>query len=69
MKTKKQIIQEIKKSELKQKLIHEHYFSDGHEGFANWCVTLIDQFENKKRGKKERTVLDKQVEYLESSWA
>ena len=53
MKTKKQIIQEIKKSELKQKLIHEHYCSDGPEGFANWCVILIDQFENKKEVRKK----------------
>ena len=29
------IIQEIKKSELKQKLFHESYCSDGDEGVAN----------------------------------
>ena len=51
---KKGIIQEIKKSELKQKLFHEHYCSDGHESIANWCVILIDQAEDKKElGKKE----------------
>ena len=38
-KLKKGIIQEIKKSKLKQKLFHENYCSDGHEGIANWCVT------------------------------
>ena len=32
-------------------------------------VTLIDQVEDKKGVKKERTVLDKQVEYLGSSCA
>ena len=42
------IIQEIKKSELKQKLFHKHYCSDGDKGIANWCVTLIDQIEDKK---------------------
>ena len=47
-KWKKGIIQEIKESELKQKLFHEYYYSDGHEGIANCCVTLIDQVENKK---------------------
>ena len=50
---KKGIIQEIKKSELKQKLLHEHYCSDGHEGIANWCVTLIDQVEDKTELKKK----------------
>ena len=45
---KKGIIHEIKKSDLKQKLFHEHHCSDGLEGIANWCVTLIDQVENKK---------------------
>ena len=43
------IIQEIKKSELKQKPFHEHYCSDGHDGIANWCVTFIDQIEDKKQ--------------------
>ena len=52
-KLKKGIIQEIKKSELKQKLFHEHYCSDGHEGIANWCVTLIDQVEDKKELRKK----------------
>ena len=42
-KLKKGIIQEIKKSELTQKLFHEHYCSNRHESVANWCVTLIDQ--------------------------
>ena len=39
MKTKKQIIQEIKKSELKQKLIHEHYCSDYH--FVSKLFSLL----------------------------
>ena len=48
----KGIIREIKKSELKQ-LFHEHYCSDGHEGIANWCVTLIDQVEDKEELRKK----------------
>ena len=36
----------IKKSELKQKLLHEHYCSEGHQGIENWSVTLIDQVED-----------------------
>ena len=32
----------IKESELKQKLYHEHYCSEGHQGIENWSVTLID---------------------------
>ena len=36
----------IKKSELKQKLFHEHYCSKGHQGIENWSVTLIDQVED-----------------------
>ena len=52
-KLKKGIVQEIKKSELKQKLFHEHYCSDGHDGFENWCVTLIDQVEDKKELRKK----------------
>ena len=52
-KLKKGIIQEIKTSELKQKLVHEHYCSDGHEGIANWCVTLIEQVEGKKELRKK----------------
>ena len=50
---KKGIIQEIEKSELKQKLFHEHYYSDGHEGIGNWYVTLIDQVEEKKELRKK----------------
>ena len=52
-KLKKGVIQEIKKSELKQKLFHEHYCSDGHEGIANWCVALINQVEDKKELRKK----------------
>ena len=52
-KLKKGIIQEIKKSELKQKQFHEHYYSDGHEAIANWCVALIDQVEDKKELRKK----------------
>ena len=36
----------IKKSELKQKLFHEHYCSEGHQGIENWSVTVIDQVED-----------------------
>ena len=36
----------IKKSELKQKLFHECYCSEGHQGIENWSVTLIDQVED-----------------------
>ena len=36
----------IKKSELKQKLSHKHYCSEGHQGIENWSVTLIDQVED-----------------------
>ena len=32
----------INKSELKQKLFHEHYCSEGHQGIENWSVALID---------------------------
>ena len=35
----------IKKSELKQKLFHEHYCSECHQGIENWSVTRIDQVE------------------------
>ena len=52
-KLKKEIIQEIKKSELKQKLFHEHYCSDGHDSIANCCVTSIDQVEDKKELRKK----------------
>ena len=30
-------------AEFKQKLFHEHYCSEGHQGIENWSVTLIDQ--------------------------
>ena len=53
MKLKKRIFQEIENSGLKQKQFHEHYCSDGHEGIANWCVTLIDQVEDKKELRKK----------------
>ena len=36
----------INKSELKQKLFHEHYCLEGHQGIENWNVTLIDQVED-----------------------
>ena len=36
----------IKKSELKKKLFHEHYCSEGQQGIDNWSVTLIDQVED-----------------------
>ena len=43
---KKDLAIVIRKSELKQKLFHEHYCSEGHQGIKNWLVTLIDQVEN-----------------------
>ena len=46
-KLKKGIIQKILKNELKQKLFHEYYCSDGNEGIANWCITLTDQVKDK----------------------
>ena len=36
----------VKKSELKQKLFHEHYCSEGHQGIEYWSVTLIDQVQD-----------------------
>ena len=36
----------INKSELKQKLFHEHNCSEGHQGIENWSVALIDQVED-----------------------
>ena len=36
----------IKKSELKQKLFHKHYCSEGHQGIENWSVALTDQVED-----------------------
>ena len=36
----------IKKSELKQKLFHKYYCSEGHQGIENWSATLIDQVED-----------------------
>ena len=43
---KKNLAIVIKKSELKQKLFHEHFCSEGHQGIENWIVTLIDQVED-----------------------
>ena len=36
----------IQKRELKQKLFHEHYCSEGHHRNENWSVTIIEQFED-----------------------
>ena len=36
----------IKKSELKQKLFHEDYYSEHQQGIENWSVTLMDQVED-----------------------
>ena len=44
----------IKKSELKQKLFHEHYCSEGHQRIKNWSVTLIDQVEDLDSPKKKK---------------
>ena len=52
-KLKKGITQEIKNSELKQRLFHEHYCSDGHKGITNWCVTLINHVKDKRELRKK----------------
>ena len=52
-KLKKENIEKIKTSELKQKLLHEHNCSDRHVGITKWCVILIDQVEDKKELKKK----------------
>ena len=49
----------IKKSELKQKLFHEHYCSEGHQGIENCSATLIDQVEDLDSLRKKGTILDK----------
>ena len=36
----------IKKSELKQKLFHEDFCSEGHQGIENWNVILVEQLED-----------------------
>ena len=36
----------IEKSEFKQKLFHEHYCTEAHQGIQNWSVTLTDQVEH-----------------------
>ena len=36
----------IKKNELKQKIFHKHYCSEGHQVTENWSVTLTDQVED-----------------------
>ena len=36
----------IKKCDLKQKLFHEHYCSEGHQETENLSVTLIDKAED-----------------------
>ena len=55
----------IKKSELKQKLFHKHYCSEGHQGIKTWSVTLIGQVEDlNSRRKKELHWINKL-----NSWA
>ena len=49
----KRIVQDIRKSELKEKLFHDHYCSDAQDCIATWCVTLIDQVEDKKELRKK----------------
>lgn len=36
----------IKESELKQKLFHEDFCSEGHQGIENWNVILVEQLED-----------------------
>ena len=43
---KKDLTIVIKKSRFKQKLFHEYYCSEEHQGIENWRVTRIDQVED-----------------------
>ena len=33
---------------LKQKLFHEHFCSDDHNGIQDWVITLIEQVDDEK---------------------
>ena len=44
LKTKKQVPKEA----LKQKVFHEHFCSDGHNGIQDWIITLIEQVDDEK---------------------
>ena len=59
----------INKSELKQKLFHKHYCSEGPQGIENWGVTLIDRVEDVDSLRKKESILDKQVKHLDPEWS
>ena len=59
----------IKKSELKQKLFHEHYCSEGHQGIENWSVTLIDQVEDLDSLRKKELYWINRLKHLGPKWS
>ena len=44
----------VPKQALKQKRIHEHYCSGGHNGIQDWVITLIDRIDSVDRLKELR---------------
>ena len=43
----------VPKQALKQKLFHEHYCSDRHNGIQDWFITLTDSTDTLKELKKK----------------
>ena len=43
----------VPKQALKQKLFHEHYCSDRHNGIEDWVITLTDSTDTLKELKKK----------------
>ena len=39
---------QVPKETFKQKIFHEHFSSDDHNGIQNWVITLIEQVDNEK---------------------
>ena len=39
---------QVPKEALKQKIFHEHFCSDDHNGIQDWVITLIEQVDNEK---------------------
>ena len=39
---------QVPKEAVKQKLFHEHFCSDDHNGIQDWVITLIEQVDNEK---------------------
>ena len=62
---KKDLAFVIKKSELKQKLFHKHYCSEGNQGTENWSFTLIDQVEDLESLRKKELYWIKRL----NTWA